>query len=186
MEWSATGSTEPWDLTSNVTAVAGQEAGSYRAVLQALREAGVQPGDPVVPIAYSQGGLLAAELAASGEFTVVGMVTFGAPAGQVPLPDGLPAIAVEPTDDIVPALGGTIAAGAGPLYVRRELFADAPVPTDTPLPAHRLAGYRETARLLDGSAEPRLLAFREQLVGIAGSATGEQSVWRAERIEPAG
>ena len=95
-------------------------------------------------------------------------------------------IAVEHTDDIVPALGGTIAAGAGPLYVRRELFADAPVPTDTPLPAHRLAGYRETARLLDGSAEPRLLAFREQLVGIAGSATGEQSVWRAERIEPAG
>jgi hypothetical protein len=182
LEWSPTGSTEPWDMTSNITAVAGQEAGSYRAVVQALQAAGVQPGDPVVPVAHSQGGLIAAELAARGDFSTVGMVTFGAPAGQVAVPAGLPAIAVEHSDDIIPALGGTATEGDGRLYVRRELFAETAPPADEPLPAHRMAGYRETAHLIDASAEPRLLAFREQLGGIVGSAAGQQSVWRAERL----
>jgi hypothetical protein len=183
IEWSPTGSTEPWDMTSNLTAVAGQEAGSYRAVVQALHAAGVQPGDPVVPVAHSQGGLLAAELAARDDLNTVGMVTFGAPAGQVAVPAGLPAIAIEHTDDIIPALGGPAADGDRRLYVRRELFAGIDVPQDAALPAHQLVGYRETASLVDASAEPRLMAFRERLGGIVGTAPGEQSVWRAERVQ---
>lgn len=183
LEWSPTGSTEPWDMTSNVAAVADQEAGSYRAVLQALQAAGVQPGDPVVPVAHSQGGLIAAELAARGDINAVGMVTFGAPAGQVAVPAEVPAIAVEHTDDIIPALGGTAADDDGRTYVRRQLFAAADVPVDEALPAHQLVGYRETAGLLDASAEPRLVAFREQLDVIVGTTPGEQSVWRAERID---
>jgi hypothetical protein len=182
LEWSPTGSTEPWDMTSNVTAVADRSAGSYRAVLQALREAGVQPGDPVVPVAHSQGGLIAAELAARGDVDAVGLVTFGAPAGQVAVPADLPAIAVEHADDIIPALGGTAAADDGRLYVRREMFADTELPPDEPLPAHRMSGYRDTAELVDASAEPRLVAFREHLGRIVGTAPGEQSVWRGERV----
>ena len=182
VEWSPTGSTEPWDMTSNVTAVADQEAGSYRAVLQAMQAAGVQAGDPVVPVAHSQGGLLAAELAARGDVNTVGMVTFGAPAGQVAVPADLPAIAVEHTDDLIPALGGTAADDDGRLYVRRELFAGAAVPVDQPLPAHQLVGYRETASLVDASVEPRLVAFRAQLGSIVGTTPGEQSVWHAERL----
>jgi hypothetical protein len=182
VEWSPTASTEPWDMTSNVTAVADQSAGSYRAVLQALREAGMQPGDPVVPVAHSQGGLIAAELASRGDIAAAGLVTFGAPAGQVPLPADLPAIAVEHADDIIPALGGTPAETDGRLYVRRELFADAEPGGDDPLPAHRMTAYRETAELVDASTEPRLVEFREHLARFVGSSPGEQSVWRAERI----
>ena len=182
VEWSPSGSTEPWDMTSNVTAVADQEAGSYRAVLQAMQQAGVQPGDPVLPVAHSQGGLIAAELAARGDVNAVGMVTFGAPAGQVAVPVDLPAIAVEHTDDIVPAMGGTPAEDDGRLYVRRPLFPDGVQPSAGPLPAHQLAGYLETAGLVDASPEPRLVAFREQLGSIVGVARGEQSVWRAERV----
>ncbi|MGY4858878.1 hypothetical protein [Cryobacterium sp. AP23] len=183
LEWSPAGSTEPWDMTSNVNAVADQEAGSYRAVLAAMQAAGVQPGDPVVPVAHSQGGLIAAELAARGDINAVGLVTFGAPAGQVAIPDGLPAIAVEHSDDIIPALGGTAAEDDARLYVRREVFAGVEVPTAEALPAHQLASYRETARLVDASVEPRLLAFREQLGGIVGTTPGEQSIWRAERTD---
>ncbi|MBX0300569.1 hypothetical protein K2F54_11335 [Cryobacterium sp. 1639] len=182
LEWSPTGSTEPWDMTSNVTAVAGQESGSYRAVLQAMQQAGVQPGDPVVPIAHSQGGLIAAELAARGDINAVGLVTFGAPAGQVAVSADLPAIAIEHSDDIIPALGGT-AADDGRLYVRHELFGGVDVPVDEPLPAHQLAGYRDTARLVDASVEPRLLAFRDHLGTVVGTIPGEQSVWRAERVD---
>ena len=182
VEWSPTGSTEPWDMASNVAAVADQEAGSYRAVLQAMQAAGVQPGDPVVPVAHSQGGLIANQLVSRGDINAVGLVTFGAPETDLPLPDGLPAIAVEHDDDIVPALGATSHEDQR-LYVRRELFAGREVPVDEVMPAHQLGGYRETARLVDGSPEARLVAFRAQLEGIVGTAPGQQSVWRAERVD---
>ena len=182
VEWSPTGSTEPWDMASNVAAVAGQEAGSYRAVLQAMQAAGVQPGDPVLPVAHSQGGLIANQLVSRGDVNAVGMLTFGAPETDLPLPDGLPVIAVEHDDDIVPALGATPHEDQR-LYVRRELFAGREVPVDEVMPAHQLAGYRETARLVDGSPEDRLVAFRAQLDEIVGRAPGQQSVWRAERTD---
>jgi len=51
------------------------------------------------------------------------------------------------------------------------------------MPAHQLVGYRETARLVDGSPEARLVAFRAQLEGIVGTAPGQQGVWRAERVD---
>jgi len=182
LEWSPTGSTEPWDMTSNVTAVANQESGSYTAVLQAMESAGVAPEDPVLPVAHSQGGLLAVELAARGDANVVGLVTFGAPAVPAALPEGLPAIAIEHSDDIIPATGGAPAADDGRLYVRRELFADQPVPAAETLPAHQMTAYRDTARLVDASEEPRLLAFRKTLAGLVGTEPGEQTVWHAERV----
>ena len=181
VEWNPAGSDEPWDMTSNVTAVADQEAGSYRAIVQALQAAGMAPGDPVVPVAHSQGGLLANQLIARGDINAVGLVTFGAPETGLPLPDGLPAIAIEHDEDIVPALGQTSGTDSR-LYVRTELFAGREVPVDAVLPAHQLAGYRETAALIDGSPEPRLLAFRSTLQEIVGTAPGEQSVWQADRV----
>lgn len=180
VEFSPTGSTEPWDMASNVAAVAGQDAGSYRAVLQAMQAAGVQPGDPVLPVAHSQGGLIANQLVSRGDVNAVAMLTFGAPETDLPLPDGVPAIAVEHADDIVPALGPRSDEDQR-LYVRRELFAGREVPAAA-LPAHQLVGYRETARLVDESPEPRLVAFRAQLDAMVGSAPGEHSLWRAERV----
>jgi len=183
VEWSPTASTEPWDMTSNVTAVANQESGSYRAVLQALDQAGVQPGDPVLPVAHSQGGLIANELVSRGAVNAVGLVTFGAPETGLALPEGLPAIAIEHSDDLVPALGNTPGQDDPRVYVRREFFADAEVPAGQTLPAHQMASYRDTALLADGSPEPRLLEFRERLGVIVGTAPGQQSVWRARRVD---
>jgi hypothetical protein len=168
-------------MASNVAAVAGQDAGSYRAVLAAMQAAGVQPGDPVLPVAHSQGGLIANQLVSSGDITAVGLLTFGAPETDLPVPAGVPAIAVEHADDIVPALGPGSDEDQR-LYVRRELFAGRDVPAAETLPADQLVGYRETARLVDASPEPRLVAFRAQLEAIVGSAPGRQSVWRAERV----
>jgi hypothetical protein len=89
VEWNPRTAEEPWDLTSNVGAIAadaragGEDAdgsgdtgaGSYRAVVQAMRDAGVQPVDPVVQVGHSQGGLIAAQVAASGEFNTVAVAT---------------------------------------------------------------------------------------------------------------
>ncbi|TFC02701.1 hypothetical protein E3O42_08085 [Cryobacterium adonitolivorans] len=182
VEWSPTGSTEPWDMASNVAAVADQEAGSYRAVLQAMQAAGVQPEDQVVPVAHSQGGLIANQLVSRGDINAVAILTFGAPETDLPLPNGLPAIAVEHDDDIVPALGPT-SSDDQRLYVRREFFAGREVPVDEAMPAHQLVGYRETARLVDESPEPRLVAFRSKLEAIVGTTAGQQSVWRGDRVD---
>ena len=59
---------EPWDLTSNVTGVAGLDAGSLRATELAMHDAGIRPDDEVQFVGFSQGGLVAARLAASGEW----------------------------------------------------------------------------------------------------------------------
>jgi len=180
-EWSPVAAGEPWDLTSDLTAVADQGAGSYRAVVQAMREAGIRPSDAVIPVGHSQGGLVAAQVAASGEFNTVAVATFGAPVGQVPVPDGLPTVAVEHSDDLVPALGGADRDPAARLTVRREVYANAPVP-GSPLPAHSLVNYRETARLVDASAEPRLADFRSLVTTLVGTAPGETSRWRGSRL----
>ena len=180
-EWSPVAAREPWDLTSNVVAVADQGAGSYRAVVQAMREAGIRPDDAVIPVGHSQGGLVAAQVAASGEFNTVAVATFGAPIAQVPVPDALPTVAVEHSDDLVPALGGATRDPAARLTVRREVYAGAGVPA-APLPAHSLVNYRETARLVDASTEPRLADFRTLVADLAGEAPGTASRWRGSRV----
>ncbi len=180
-EWSPGVTAEPWDLSSNVAAVAEEGAGSYRAVVAAMREAGVRPADPVVQVGHSQGGLVASQVAASGQFNTVMIATFGAPNGQVAVPAGLAAVAVEHADDIVPALGGIGARAEDRLVVRREVFATEPVPVDLALPAHALTAYRETARLMDASPEPRLREFRAALGTVLGGEPGTASRWRGVR-----
>ena len=48
--------------------------------------AGITAGSAVVFTGYSQGGLIAARLAASGDYHTTGLYTLGGPAGQVPVP----------------------------------------------------------------------------------------------------
>ncbi|SDK38888.1 hypothetical protein SAMN05216282_105185 [Cryobacterium psychrotolerans] len=184
-EWSPVSAGEPWDMTSNITAVAEQGAGSYRAVVQAMHEAGIRPTDAVIPVGHSQGGLVAAQLAAAGEFNTVAVATFGAPVAKVPVPPGLPVIAVEHSEDLVPALGGAARDAAARLTVSRELYADAAVPA-SPLPAHGLVTYRETARMIDASPAPALADFRTLLAATVGTAPGVASRWRGTRSGSSG
>lgn len=187
IDWSATAAGEPWDLTSNVASVADRQSGSYRTVVQAMTKAGIRPGDRVVQVGHSQGGLVAAQVAASAGFTTVAVATFGAPAGQVAVPPELPMIATEHSDDLVPALGGTPRDVTGEdnrhLVVRREAFTTGELPEGEYLPAHNMDAYEETARLEDASAEPRIASFRANLVALVGNDPGEVTLWRGVRTD---
>lgn len=161
LDFSPVAAREPWDLTSNVASLAGQESGAYRAVVAALEASGADARSPIVVTGYSAGGLVGAQLAASGDFDVRGLYTLGAPSGQVPVPDSVPWVAVEHTDDVVPALGGTLAS-QNAVLVRRRAIDDLPSTTgdlsSTPaahFPAHEFVRYRETAELLDAAGEHR-------------------------------
>lgn len=154
---------EPWDLTSNVQAVAGLDAGSLRATRAAMLDAGIAATDAVQLVGFSQGGLVASRIAASPEWNVVGLETYGAPAGNIMLPEGLHGMAVRNSDDFVPAL-------AGPqldhhlLQIERQAFAPgSPIPTDLPAPAHQRNAYAATATAIDGAQSQ---AVREQVAAM--------------------
>ncbi len=183
-ELSAGGDTNPWDMTSNISAMSGgsdgSRSGSYRAVQEAMALAGIQADSPVTFTGYSQGGLIAAQLAASGDYTVDGLLTFGAPAGQVAVPHDVPYLAVEHADDLVPALGGTFAA-SDPVLITRQVY-DAPPPFDeVVLPAHQLSNYVHTANLMDSSDNLRLHDIVDKF-RHAPATTVTSTVYRAERV----
>ena len=154
---------EPRDLNSNVQGVAGLSAGAFRVVEQAMADAGIRPEDEVVVAGFSQGGLVADLVIASGDWNVVGKQTFGAPSGNIPMPEGLFGMAVRNTDDFIPALAGP-QLDHNVLQVEREAFVgDTPPPTTLAAPAHQRAGYADTADAID-AAESR--AIREQITAL--------------------
>lgn len=153
-DFSPVASKEPWDMTSNVEGLSMGDAGSYRALEEAMRLAGIDADSPVQFVGHSQGALVASAAAASGDYNTQGLFTVGGVVSQRLVPEGVPWLAIEHTDDLVPALGGNRTAPDAVL-VRREVFAGATVPGDTLLPAHELVRYRDTAALLDGSRDGR-------------------------------
>lgn len=180
---------EPFDMTSNMAGVAGLSAGSFRAVEEAMQQAGIRPGDEVQLTGFSQGGLIATMVAASGDWNVVGLETYGAPAGNLPLPDGIAGIAVRNTDDLVPAL-------AGPqldhtlVQVEREAFAgDTPPPPGVAAPAHQRFSYEDTADAIDAAGSAvvraelaRLDSFGGDYLALEG-ATSTSTIFHADRID---
>lgn len=176
--------TEPWDMTSNVTAIAELDAGSYRAAVLAMKEAGITAEDNVILVGHSQGGLVAAQLAASGDYQVSDVVTVGAPLHQVEIPESVHVIAVEHAEDVIPSLSG-VAAGAavaGHVTVTRSLYAGGTAPRGDVLPAHNLSRYVETGAVMDRSGDPQLTEEQRRLSSnMRGNAT--VTTWRGDRVQ---
>lgn|GEM_PF-1950000 len=183
---------EPYDMTANLHGVAGasvlgdlvglpaEAAASERALRASMAEAGVRPGDPVIVVGHSAGGMVAANLAADPDLDVVAAVSFGGPVAQAATGD-TPVLSVAHAEDLVPATAGSGMAAGGRVEVGRSLGAQTPGP-DGAVPAHAIDRYRETARLIDGDDDPRLAEFRELVTGFTdGAAPADVSYWRVER-----
>lgn len=85
-----------------------------RAVMQALAEAGVGRDDPILLEGFSQGGIMAAHLAAyhGAEYEFAAVVAAGAPIDSMPIPASTTVVSVQHRQDVVPALD-FVAASAG-------------------------------------------------------------------------
>jgi hypothetical protein len=177
---------EPWDMTSNLAALADMDAGSQRAAVEAMKAAGIASDSLVTLVGHSQGGLLAARIAQSGEFRVGDVLTVGAPIHQVPVPWGVTVTAIEHNEDLVPTLGGLAvlgAAGAGTTtMVRRSALKGGVVSGNDPLPGHNLSRYIETGRVMDKSPDTQLTALKQRLTAQAHG-TPQVSMWRGQRVE---
>jgi pimeloyl-ACP methyl ester carboxylesterase len=161
-------SQNPWDMTSNAQALSDVAvADSERAVRQAMALAGIDASTPVIVVGHSQGGLIAARLAATGDFNITDVVVAGSPSHRVSIPEHVRVTAFEHSDDFIPALSGPALAGvaAGTLAVR------APTPTSSrpvTLPSHELQGYVKTARAADASADSMLRARKNEVSSRPG------------------
>ncbi|HXR45654.1 MAG TPA: hypothetical protein VN759_12640, partial [Pseudolysinimonas sp.] len=181
---------EPWDLTSNVGGVGGEPVGSYRASELAMRDAGIRPGDPVQFVGFSQGGLVAGMLAASGDWNAAGIQTFGGPTGNIPMPGGLDGMAVRNTDDFIPMLAGP-QQDHGVMQVERQAFADGqPMPSYHAAPAHQRDAYRATAMAIDEAQSQPLRAQSAALDAFTGDYARQDGstitvmIYHGTRIQP--
>jgi dienelactone hydrolase len=190
-KWSPVAGANPLDLTSNVHAMATQTgsaasgssateiAASERAVLASLRMAKVGAGDQVLLVGHSQGGIIAANIAAKAHpFKVAGIVTFGSPIAEARVLPGTEVLAIEHTNDPVPMLD----AGPNPqrenwVTVKERLDIE---PGQSPVAVHDLKGYLETAGRVDASKATRLQSTLDFLRNFAGREAGKTE-WFAVR-----
>ncbi len=99
------------DLQSNLQLVSGQDPAYTEGIMQAMRDAGIPPGAPVLLAGHSQGGMAAVHLAADPDFQerydVRHVVTAGSPTAQVgQLPAGTQVLSLENSGDLVPLTDG--------------------------------------------------------------------------------
>ncbi|MGO1510761.1 MAG: hypothetical protein ACTHW4_09345 [Actinomycetales bacterium] len=100
----------PMDNAENLEMAARESAAMLPSVREALELAGARPGDAIGVVGHSQGGLVAAQMAADAElaaaYDVRTSVSLGAPiAGQAPPLEG-DNLAIEVADDGVPGGDG--------------------------------------------------------------------------------
>ena len=167
--WART-TTNPADLGTDVRAVAQVPTAATRAAVTAMQRAGVHPGDPVLLVGYSQGGITAAQLAADpalrATVTVDAVLTAGAPVGGFDLPPDVAVLSLEHEEDWIASLDGA-ENPATPSWstVVRDLPPETAAPGEPPhgMAGHSLDRYGETADLVDSSDDASLVAWRERV-----------------------
>ena len=147
----------PLNAKSNLYAMAGpKRAPSEQAVRSAMEQAGIGPKDKVLLVGHSQGALIASNIAASKDFKVSGLISFGGPVANSNLA-GLPVVALENSLDPVPGLGGK----TNPL-TENLVTVISDRPAESIVAAHGIDAYVRTAIEADQAQNPGLeRVFRE-------------------------
>jgi hypothetical protein len=174
----------PWDqdadvrdLQTNLQLVGGQPDAYQQGILQALEDAGVRPGQPVLLVGHSQGGMEAAAILAGddGGLDVTDVVTAGAPTAQLPgFPTGAHVISLEQVGDVVPQLEGAPNADS----VEQTTITFDAHPDDGVLAHHGYEVYEDGAGLADSSTDPSVAEAVQSLhshgfLGDGGHATAQ-------------
>jgi len=171
--------TTPWgqdgdvrDLGTNLLLVSGQDNAYQRGILDAMRQAGVQPGQPVAIVGHSQGGMEGAAILSQGSaYTVTNVVTAGSPIASVEgYPDGSHVLSLENQGDVIPLLDGEDNADSAEQVTVR--FDDHEMSIGG---NHGLDHYIQGAEAVQASGDPsiqeQLASLEEQ--GFIGPADGQ-------------
>jgi hypothetical protein len=143
------------DFGTNLRALANRSSVFERGVIQALHQAGVSPGEPIMLVGHSQGGMIAARLATqlpAAGFTVTHLVTAGSPIGLAAVPGSVSVLSLENQGDVVPELDGADNPRRADWITARTAHGDGSV-----LARHSMRSYLAGALDVDASADPALV-----------------------------
>ena len=175
----AIGQTGPQDMTTNLQGVAGMSSDQLVAIKEAMNAAGIAPGEAVEFAGHSQGGIMAAQMAADpsvrARYNVVSVVTAGSPTATI-APSDVPVLSYENSGDIVPGLDGNGTRGDNVTTVmfrdyEATCHADDPVPCSHSAPLY-VDEIRSTLDAAHTSSDPGLGALaaaearRTQALGL--------------------
>ena len=175
----AIGESGPQDMTTNLQGVAGMASDQLDAIMEAMDAAGISPEEAVEFAGHSQGGIMAAQLAADpavrARYNVVSVVTAGSPTATV-APSDVPVLSYENSGDIVPGLDGNATRGDNVTTVRFHDYEAAAHPEDPVPSSHSAPLYvdeiRSTLDAARASSDPGLSALaaaearRTQALGL--------------------
>lgn len=162
----AIGQSGPQDMTTNLQGVAGMASDQLDAIMEAMDAAGISPEEAVEFAGHSQGGIMAAQLAADpavrARYNVVSVVTAGSPTATV-APSDVPILSYENSGDIVPGLDGNATRGDNVTTVRFHDYEAAAHPEDPVPSSHSAPLYvdeiRSTLDAARASSDPGLSAL---------------------------
>ena len=146
------GEDNPQDMLTNLQAVGQSNSDQLRAVKTSMDMAGIKSDEPVEFVGHSQGGIIAAQLAADPQvrshYRVASVLTAGSPVAGFHPDSSVPMLNMENTRDIVPALDGGANANRGhalTLHFDSE-HLERKQGQDNPIAAHDIATYTEAIR----------------------------------------
>jgi len=143
----------PTDNGTNLALEGGVPDVMTRAVLDAMAGAGIGHDEPVALVGHSQGGMVAANVAAvtAGAYAVRLVVTAGSPDVPAAPPPGVATVTLRHREDAVTILDGRVGERGGPgtLSVVRDLAATGGPARPSFSEAHAVAGYVRTGALVD-------------------------------------
>ena len=173
------GQAGPQDMTTNLQGVAGMSSDQLDAIKEAMNAADIAPGEAVEFAGHSQGGIMAAQMAADpsvrARYNVVSVVTAGSPTATI-APSDVPVLSYENSGDIVPGLDGNGTRGDNVTTVafrdyEATCHADDPVPCSHSAPLY-VDEIRRTLAAARTSSDPGLTALaaaearRTQALGL--------------------
>jgi pimeloyl-ACP methyl ester carboxylesterase len=129
----------------------------------ALDQLKVGENDRVILVGHSQGGIIASNIAVSGDYKVAGLISVGAPIAHQNLE--VPVISIEHANDVVPALSGE----TNPITSNWVTVQNTPS-AESIIEAHSMNTYIETAKLMDQSDDVGLKIVLEKMQFPQGEA----------------
>lgn len=147
----------PLNISSNLGVFSGAGAPSQTAVVAALKEAGAGANDRVIFVGHSQGGMIAANLAATKQdYSVSGVITLGSPVSHINL--AVPTISIQHQQDPIPLLSGS----TNPMTENWVTISSAREFSNL-VQAHHIASYAETALVAQESENKGLTNVLNQM-----------------------